>query len=114
MPDFRQTAVVLLATVLAGILLSLAISQFRQLRLAEPYSRVAHAYWLLLEVGFAAWLFSIALWTLDERRVYLPAEAWPFVGVAFGCFTAAFVIGCTDAGRHASSRWLARFGPPRG
>lgn len=112
MPSFRQFAVVLLATVLAGILLSFAIGQFRQLRLAEPHARLAHAYWLLLQVGFAAWLFSIALWTLDERKVYLPAEAWPFVGVSFGCFVAAFVIGWTDAGRHAS-RWLARLGPPR-
>jgi hypothetical protein len=111
-PDFRQFAVVLLATVLAGILLSLAIAQFRQLRLAEADSRVGHAYWLLLEVGFAAWLFSIALWTLDERPAYLPAEAWPFVAICALCFLAAFLIGCTDAGRHAS-RWLARLGPPR-
>ena len=101
------------ATVLAGILLSLAIGQFRQLRLAESHVKVGHAYWLLLEVGFAAWLFSIALWTLDERQAYLPWEAWPFVAVCAACFVAAFVIGCTDAGRHASSRWLARLGPPR-
>jgi hypothetical protein len=112
-PDFRQSAVVLLATVLAGILLSLAIGQFRQLRQAEPHSRVGHAYWLLLEIGFAAWLFSIALWTLDERQVYLPAEAWPFVGLCFACFLTAYVIGCTSATRHAS-RWLARLGSARG
>ena len=112
MPDFRQVAVVLLATVLAGVLLSLAIGQFRQLRLAEAHVKVGHAYWLLLEVGFASWLFSIALWTLDERPAYLPAEAWPFVALCAACFVAAFAIGWTDAGRHAS-RWLSRLGPPR-
>jgi hypothetical protein len=111
-PGFRHSAVVLLATVLAGILLSLAIHQFRQLRLAERHLRVGHAYWLLLEVGFAAWLFSIALWTLDDRGRYLPLEAWPFVVIAFLCFLGAFGIGCTPAERPAS-RWLGRFRPPR-
>jgi hypothetical protein len=111
-PGFRHAAVVLLATVLAGILLSLAIQQFRQLRLAERDVRVGHAYWLLLEVGFATWLFSIALWTLDNRQAYLPVEAWPFVGITFACFVAAFVIGCTGAGQRVG-HWLARLRPPR-
>jgi hypothetical protein len=113
LPGFRQSAVVLIATVLAGILLSLAIQQFRQLRLAERDVRVGHAYWLLLQVGFATWMFSIALWTLDNRQRYLPVEAWPFVGVTALCFVTAFVIGCTQAGGQRAGQWLARLRPPR-
>ena len=108
MPDFRQSAVVLLATVLAGILLSLAIGQFRQLRLAEPHSRVGHAYWLLLEVGFAAWLFSIAASTFSASKPSATTSVPPRSSVGTSIATPEWLSGAqisvrTSAGQSHSA-----------
>jgi hypothetical protein len=111
-PGFAQTAVALLAFVLAGAMISLGLRQYRLLRLAERDGRLGHAYWLLLEVGFAAWLVSIAFWTLADRGKHLPALARPFAIFAGVAFLVAFVIRFTGGGR-SIGRWLASLPPPR-
>lgn len=107
-----QAAAALVAFVLAGSLISLAMRQYRLLRLSERDARLGHAFWLLLEGGFAAWLVSIAFWTLDDRQRHFPPLARPFVVLAVAAFLVAFVIRFTGGGR-AIGRWLANLPPPK-
>jgi hypothetical protein len=109
---WAQTTAALVAFVLAGALVSLGLRQYRWLRLADRDSRLGHAFWLLLEFGFASWLVSIAFWTLDDRQPHFPPLARPFVALAVAAFLAAFVIRFTSGGR-AIGRWLASLPPPR-
>lgn len=109
---WAQSAAALVAFVLAGSLVSLGLRQYRLLRLAERDARLGHAFWLLLEFGFAAWLVSIAFWTLDDRQHHFPPLARPFVVFAVAAFLLAFVIRFTAGGR-AIARWLGNLPPPR-
>ncbi len=102
----------LVAFVLAGAMISMARRQYRQLRFAQRDARLGHAFWLLLEVGFAGWLVSIAFWTLDDRQTVFPPLARPFVGVAVAAFVLAFVIRFTGGSRWIG-QWLANLPPPR-
>jgi len=111
-PTLAARGAVTLAFVLAGGMLSLGIRQYRLLRLAEQDRRLPHAFWLLLEVGFAGWLVSIAFWTLADRGRHFPPLARPFVGLAVLAFALAFVIRFTG-GAGPIGRWLASLPPVR-